>query len=139
MLFCSKNINYLAFLDEFLSCKNKTLIIFNNDSSPNAKHFLSNLVLLKILLHVQRLFIKRKINLWNQKNFLGRCNFERLLLLSAILVPWFFLKYWVLQLILADTPVLRCQSNRVQVLKPLNLFMSSCTLFWMKIYYYLLF
>ena len=60
------NINNLSFLDKFLSFKNKTISIFNNDSYPNVK----------------RAFIKFNA-LEIKRNFLGDANFEKLLLLSV--------------------------------------------------------
>ena len=74
----------MAFLDEFLSCKNKTLTIFNNDSFPNVK-----CVFIKFnapeasSARSERLFSGGKLIFETKRTSLGDANFEKLLLLSV--------------------------------------------------------
>ena len=72
----------------------KTLTIFNNDSFPNVNVFLSNLMLLKLLLQVQRGYSVEKKSIFETKRTsLGDANFEKLLLLGVNKDLW-KLKFW---------------------------------------------
>ena len=71
-------------VDNFLSCKNKTLTIFNNDSFPNVKRvFIKFNTPEASSARSERLFSGGKLIFETKRNRLGDANFEKLLLLSV--------------------------------------------------------
>ena len=89
-------------VDEFLSCKNRTLTIFNNDSFPNVKRvFMKFNAPEASSARSERLFSGGKLIFETKRTSLGDANYEKLLILSVnknlgILKSWcfdFFLKY----------------------------------------------
>ena len=71
-------------VDDFLSCKNKTLTIFNNDSFPNVKRvFIQFNTPEASSARSERLFSGGKLIFETKRNRLGDANFEKLLLLSV--------------------------------------------------------
>ena len=71
-------------VDEFLSCKNRTLTIFNNDSFPNVKRvFMKFNAPEASSARSERLFSGGKLIFETKRTSLGDANFEKLLLLSV--------------------------------------------------------